>query len=441
MNKQYVLCWRDIVEHNILYEWEPVPTKGVYNGDFIDVPFTSEKEIFNWLTNRKRTQNTGKTIGQIKMNADPDKLYAIYSFEYEHDYNNPSNDLSYMYTVRLSRPNENPSKIIDVNGKVIKSPFVKIHKNIYNLKDRLRYSVPNIPGKDNPINSQINISKSTIDHSPNMRIINGVYYEGVFPLSYELGLDDEINNEVNDDINENTNINIDKNLLYDYMDYVMATHETDQTINDSNIESYDLAFLGSTDKWLDNFYNKLVSIEKYLIFLKNGGQGYFNLDGRTSDNRNILRNSSPLNAERNDLINRILNIITMNQGIHVKSENDTNKIMNLVKNPKLKDGNLFEVRYRNSLMIWHEAYSEIIRELRLVPSRDFSEFVVNFNINTFFEQYQTVERLQKIYLILAKEYGISNSNTRRNDNSRTININNNITVRNSGNIIRIKRKF
>jgi hypothetical protein len=418
----YIVCWRDNIERNILQDWEPVPIKGVFNGDVYNNDFPSEEQVFNWLGSRTRINTGIKTRKQIKMNADPDKLYGIYSYIHNGNYSDPSNDLVYHYTVRLLRPSEQKKKLLDSNNKVINAPFIKVHVNTYNLRERLVNTVPNIPGESNPVNSIINTG--SLDHSPSMRVISGEYYEGIYPISYELGLDE-------DDTTDNASYK----LYEDYMSYVNAIHELDD-IYEEGME-YDIAFLGDSDRWIDEFYNKLVLIEQYLVLIQNGGQGNFNLEGRTSNNRNILKKASPYTVHRQSLIDKIKTIIKRNTSTFIESTMDSSKLINLISDPFLYDGNLYQVRFRNSTMTWHKGYSQIIRVLRLVPSKEFCEFVVTFNINSFFEQYQTIDRLEKIYSELINIY---NEDVHIATTGNDI-INKEYTSRNMGNVIRIKRKF
>ena len=500
----YKLVSRDNVESDILDAWPPIldPNFTLYNNSIVDITFPTEAQIFTWLESVSRLRISNKqTNSQSSRNGDPNKIYAVYLLK-------PVNATQigptraadtlpvtvpvYMYSVKMIRPGDPQLIIVSDTGERIKSSFKKYNVQKYCLTDRLNPNVEN-----------------AILHSSEFRKVNQKYFEGIYPIGQELGIEqpqthsnaqpnahpntpadrDTLSadymggdtssmisgSEINPDIFEtrdikhlvrgvkqsiqqngirtydpyNTqNINhVDINPVYaDYMEFVSAINTLDvehhkfvvqhgiQAEQNNQLDQrnpnttdlidvgsdygidyreYDVVFADKSDKWLDNFITKLEKVEAYLRLLATGGKGRFNI--RYSVSKLAGAGQGQHEMRRSSLIIEINRILETNSDMTYETSEDFKKISNFVADPLLFDGDVYQVRFEDTLLIWHASYSQIIKEIRIVPSARFCKYIAQFDLSDFFKQNQSIDILNKIYENLAAMYRSDKDQYNRNN--------------------------
>ena len=450
----YKLVARDNIESTILEIWPPVLDERfiLFNNRVIDRNFPTEEQIFNWLDSRSRTKHASKmTNTQMAKNGDPNKIYAVYYC----DADDPDFLPIYMYSIKMIRPGESQYTYTGENGERIKTSFKKYNIQKYDLLERI---VP--PALEN-MNTEEDRSviEGAIVHSSDIRTVHSKYFEGVYPISQDLGVNmRELNGNIEDEYDEDEEIEAgiqlpdkpyirtivrpnakpapkplkiiqktEKEIKYeDYMKYVLAIHKLDteqrrflrdrginltndfdtrgpnDDLYEENFEdsrSFDVVFADTTDKWLDNFLTKLEKIELYLRILADGGRGAFHLRYSGSSNA-----GGQHEIRRQNMIQEIKRILRTNIDMSYETSEDFRKIDNLVSDPILFDGNVYQIRFDDTLLTWHSNYSEIIRDLRIIPSKQFCIFVIMFDFSDFFKQNQPIEYLNQIYENLMTMY-------------------------------------
>ena len=494
----YRLVSRDNVESDILESWPPVlnPSFTLYNNKIIDIIFPNEIQIFNWLGSRSRSKTAKMTNTQSPRNGDPNKLYAVYLCMEPGD---PSYDSSvppsYMYSVKMIRPGEAQPVIITKTNERIKTSFKKFNIRKVDLFDRMDLSDPSAIGGDD---SRQLTPEGEVVHSSDIRHVNFKFFEGIYPISKELGVesdgeggegnvqivgpndaavtetripntngivarrdftrdyDYDVENldrvkgsdESSQDNSSDALIDTDAQNFQegfgqqsildslnrphikkiatvrqpkpepikmitrterqqrndDFMGFVRAIHTMDSQQNRSSAGAeYDVIFSDPSDKWLDHFCDKLEQVEKYLRFLAIGGRGQFHLRYHRGLGTYIQSNDQ-YEIKRKSLIEEIHSILEANRDLTKETSDDFLRISNLVTDPLLFDGNLYQVRYDETLMTWHAQYSRIIRELRVIPSKQFCIFIIAFDLSDFFAQKQSVDVLEELHHRMSELY-------------------------------------
>ena len=455
----YKLVSRDNIESNILEVWPPVLDQSftLFNNRVIDRNFPTEEQIFNWLESRSRMKYANKmTNTQKAKNGDPNKIYAVYYC----DSDDPEFLPIYMYSIKMIRPGEPQFTYVGESGERVKTSFKKYNEQKYDLLERI---VPPAMEDDEEARSMIS---GGIVHSSNLRSVHAKFFEGIYPISEDLGVDiREINGEVDEEEKNMEDVGIplpdkpyirtiakrkskpkpsplkmvqktQKEIHYeDYMKFVVAIHNLDKEQrrflrNISSPESsednyqdgyqdnyqdnyqddrtFDVVFSDPSDKWLDHFLSKLEKIESYLRILSTGGRGQFHLRYSGSSNA-----GGQHEIKRQNMIQDIKRILRSNIDMTQETADEFRKIDNLVTDPLLFDGNVYQVRYDNTLLTWHSNYSEVMRDLRIIPSKHFSIFVTMFDFSDFFKQNQPIEHLATIYENLMSMYQIHAQEARR----------------------------
>jgi hypothetical protein len=437
----YRLVARDNIESHILEIWPPVLDQEftLFNNRVIDIMFPSEIQIFNWLDSRSRAKHANKmTNTQKPKNGDPNKIYAVYFCDAEDEIDTLP---IYLYSIKMIRPGEPQSIIMTGENERIKTSFKKYNMQKYDLLERIDPS----DGSDNR-----ELMEGSIIHSSKLREVHYKFFEGIYPISQELGVDSRSLNGSSEDTTIDSDEQLesrglstiqlpnkpyirsitkdsskpskskiktlevvqrtDKEILYeDYMQYVSAIHKLDteqgrgirNADENTDEKEYDVIFSDSSDKWLDHFVNKLDKIESYLRVLAKGGKGQFNL-------RYIGRSKAGGQHEikRQNMISDIHRILESNVDMTRETSEDFRRISNLTSDPILFDGNVYQVRYGDTLLTWHAGYSQIIKDLRVIPSKSFCYYIILFEFSDFFKQNQPIETLEQIYEKLMSVYQV-----------------------------------
>jgi hypothetical protein len=503
----YRLVSRDNIEADILEPWAPIldPVFKMFNNKIIDIAFPTETQIFSWLDSRSRTKNAKKmTNSQSAKNGDPNKIYAVYYLNNDPGYNMTP---IYIYSIKMIKSGDSQSIIITDDNQRVKTSFKKFNISKLNLLDRM--SISEDMNNDNNDNNDNNVYNDNNDdmmgrfivHSSKPRNVHHKSFEGIFPISQELGVGDV--NQIKSQSNPNEIDNIDggtymaqnielpdkpyiksiaiktnasktnapktihqlkqkteRELMYEeYMQYVSAIHDldsaqkqkralhnsalhqsdtwddraSDDEINIDNIDSveYDVIFSNPSDKWLDFFINKLEKVETYLRFLADGGKGQFNIryDGES-------KSGGQHEIRRQGLIQDIHRILEMNVDMSWENSDAFRKISNLASDPILFDGNVYQVRFDQTLLTWHASYSQIIKDLRMIPSKSFCYYIIRFDLSDFFKQNQSLDVLTQLYQNLLSIYQISGAGSAGSAGSRKVRY-----VKKNPNIRRVTRGF
>lgn len=431
-------------------------------------------QIFNWLESRSRSKAAQKmTNSQNPRNGDPNKIYSVYfCADPMDDEHNPNQPPSCLYSIKMIRPGEPQPIIMTKTNERIKTSFKKYNIQKVDLFDRMDLYDELHERSVKPV-----IPESQIIHSSDLRQVHFKFFEGIYPIDQELGVQaesddtddrDQYDMELPDDVmrdmsgeemrNESgdapddapdnrgtdnssdtsidvagTNIldildrphiqRIVHKLEYanleplenipktdrehrndDFMGFVRAMHTLDSKANRSSASAeYDVIFSNSSDKWLDHFCDKLEKVELYLRYIAKGGRGQFHLRYHRGQ-KSYIKSESQYEVKRKGYIEDIHAILGANTDLTRETAEDFRRVSNLVTDPPLFDGSTYQVRYDETLLTWHANYSEIIRELRIVPSRRFCVFIIAFDLSDFFGQNQSLDILAELHGRLSTLY-------------------------------------
>jgi hypothetical protein len=350
---KFKLVCRENIDTPHLEVWYPVldETFKKFNNDVIDIFFYSEDDVLNWLESKSRTKSFSRfTNTQEFRNGDPNKLYAVYSCNHDNPHHGTEITDSYLYCLRFKKPSEAPDTFTNERGQRIHSSFKKI----------------NIPKE---IKEHIN------SYSSNPREIKYEYYEGIYPL--------ELDND---------------NISISYMNYVMKVHNSDTNIDDDTGYMMVTANTNHTSSWLDNFIEKLELVEKYLRFYSDGGNAISNL---TKDN------------EQKEISNYILQILDDHKQDGIEAHDVHNKLKYIVIEPLLYNDEIYQIRHNKTYISWHKNYIDIIKKLKLIPSKTFADIIINFTLADFYRQIQSKFNLMKLVNNLEQLYNIKHEPNKR----------------------------
>jgi hypothetical protein len=347
----YKLASRDNIDSDKFDQWPAVldPTFVRFDNRIEPHTFLSENDIVSWLdgNNRSKMSERLTNIQQFK-NGDPNRVYSVYRCDHRDPNHDNMEDLrdEFLYNLRIKRSNDAYTTYVNEKGSRINSLFKKVDHTIefYN----------------NDIG---------IDYSADMRSINNEYFEGLYPL----------------DVDERDKIQA------RYMEFVMTVHNTDTEMNKAKDYAIVLAKGPHATKWLDKFVKKLETVETYLEFFSKGGDVLVNIE-KDDDHDSMIRYISKLlfnhrrNTQEDDIIQQ--------------------KIRNMVIDPYLSSSDIYQIRYDRTLLTWHKNYSHVIKKTGLIPSKRFSDMIMNFSLADFFKQIHSKENLEAIVKNSEDIYGI-----------------------------------
>ena len=350
----YKLASRDNLNSDILDSWPAVLDESFTKfGNKIESQcFYSEDQIFNWLEAKCTTKNKHRLTNMQKFrNGSPNKLYSVYFCPHDNPHHGAEFNDVHLYDLRSKKLHEAHSTYQTSNGDKLASSFKRMNKKI--------------------------VSKEKVEYSSSVRLIADQYYEGIYPL------------DVNQDAQDETQ----------FMDFVTKIHNSDIDENLEKDYSIVVADNSYVSKWLEIFIKKLRLVEKYLQFFAAGGRG------------DVVIESSELHDSK---IQYIMRLLSEHREGTVEDAIDHNKIINLVIDPHLYDGQVFQIRYKDTLLTWHKNYSTILEKYQMIPSEEFSELILNFSLADFFKQRQKDESLDQIIKNMEEYYGVNRSimNTR-----------------------------
>lgn len=350
---KYKLVCRENIDTQYLEIWPAVldDSFNKFDNSIIDNLFNSEDDILNWLESKSRTKSFSRyTNIQEFRNGDPNKIYSVYICNHDNpEHGTEINDI-YLYSLRFKKPSEAPDTFTNERGQRIHSSFKKI----------------NIPVE---LKEQIN------SYSSNPREIKNEYYEGIYPL--------EINNN---------------NISTTYMKYVMNIHNSDTNTDDNIGYLIVTADTNHTSSWLHNFIEKLELIEKYLRFFADGGSAILNL---SKDTENI------------EMTNYILQLLDEHKQDGIDAHDVHNKLKYIVIDPLLYNDEIYQIRYNKTYISWHKNYIDIIKEYKLIPSKIFSDIIINFTLADFYRQIQSKFNLMRLINNLEHIYNINTESNKR----------------------------
>lgn len=353
----YKLASRDNIDHERFEAWPAVLNSNFkkFNNAVEDPTFHTEDEIFNWLETRCRTKSNNRATNiQEFRNGDPNKIYSIYVCEHsDHDHprlNNTENvDMNdrFLYSLRIRRAHEAYTMFNNEKGKRIKSSFKKIDNGI----------------------DYYTLLKFNADYSSDARLIRREYLEGIYPIE----------GDSNDIIHER------------YMKFIKDVHEKDAEENKE--KEYSVVFANSVTaaKWINQFLKKLDQVEKFLDFFAKGGNNYVNIER---------------DPEHNDLLRYMFKILSDNRLATTEDDQMQMNIRNMIIDPYLSNQEIYQIRYNKTLISWHRNYIHIIKKLGIIPSKQFSQLIMNFSLMDFFKQIHPKENIESMIQNIKEIYGI-----------------------------------
>lgn len=350
----YKLASRDNINSEIFESWPAVLNKTFtrFNNHVEELTFCSEDEVLNWLESKSRTKSAARNTNiQEFRNGDPNKLYSLYCCEHANPYHDTNDDF-FMYSLRIKKPHETYMTFMNEKSSRVKSSFKKIDVQA--------------------------IVKENVEYSSDMREIKKEFFEGIYPL--EIDPTDPISCKYMDFVNNINENDTDENKGKDYSII---------TLNHSNGGS----------KWLDNFVKKLAHLEKYLEFFARGGNTFVNV---SKDEEQIV------------LHHYILKLLSENQQNTSEDNELQTKVKYLISDPILCNNEIYQIRFGTALITWHRSYRYIVEKYNLIPSMQFSQIVLNFNLSDFYKQTQSKENLRVMAKNIEEIYGIKKRNAEKN---------------------------
>lgn len=354
----YRLTSRDNIDSDKFDIWPAVLNHSFtkFNNRIESQYFNSEDELFNWLDSRCRTKMPDRKANvQEFRNGDPNKLYSVYYCTHQtNDHENGERNMydRFLYSVRRKRSREAHMTYANEKGDRIKCSFKKI---------------------DNKLD--FNNDDNGMDYSTGLRIINREYFEGIYPL--DLDVSDQLQTR--------------------YLDFVNDIHNND---NDPDKTKKEVAMVfacdGFTLRWLDKFIKKIECVEKYLEFFSKGGNIHVNIEKY---------------REHEPLVRRILKLLSDNRMNTPEDDVIQINIRNMIIDPYMCDGEIYQIRYNKTLLSWHKNYVHIIQKLKIIPSKEFANVIMNFTLADFFKQIQTNENLEVMIKNIEDIYGIRKVST------------------------------
>jgi hypothetical protein len=351
----YKLAFRDNIDSDRFESWPAVLDKSFtrFNNSISDIIFNTEDAVLNWLESKTRSKSSNRNTNiQEFRNGDPNKLYSIYMCDHADVHHGPEIHDKFIYSLRIKRGNESFSTFVNEKGIRLNSSFKKIDKK-------------------HEYDTYVSID-DIMNYSAEPRIINKSFYEGIFPL------------EQNDS----------DPLHKRYMEYAKSINSMDT--DENRAKSYPVVYMENTHgtRWLDLFVKKLEHVEKYLEFFSKGG--------------NILMN---INKDPNHdvMLRYIFQLLDDNRQNTPEDDDAQLTIRNMMIDPYLASLEIFQVRYNKSLITWHRNYIYLIRRYNIVPSKQFADMILNFNLMDFYKQNHNRDNLLAMIKNLEEIYGIDNA--------------------------------
>lgn len=349
----YKLASRDNIDSERFDSWPAVLNKTFtkFNNTVEEITFCSEDDVLNWLESKCRTKiSTRYTNVQEFRNGDPNKLYSIYLCNHDNPHHGTESCDMFVYSLRIRKTHEAYMTFVNEKGTRVKSSFKKID-------NKVDYSA----------------FTEDIEYSSAPRIINKEYYEGVYPL-------DKIETD---------------NIHMRYLEFVKSVHDLDTPENKA--KNYDVVFVDSSQsaRWLDKFLKKLEHVERFLEFFARGGNNQVNIDK---------------DLDHDDMLKFIFKLLADNRIDTAEDQELQLNIRNMIIDPYLCSAEIFQVRFNKTLMTWHRSYAYVIKKNGFVPSKIFSDMIMNFDLSDFYRQIHTRENLSAMIKNIDEIYGISAKN-------------------------------
>jgi hypothetical protein len=380
----YKLASRDNISEKI-ESWPAVLNASFtkFNNAVVPHIFRSEDDILNWLESKSRTKSSNRhTNVQEFRNGDPNKLYSIYLCNHEDPNHTPDSDNGpelqdkFMYSLRRRRAHEAYMSFNNEKGARVKSSFKKIDTKV-------EYG-PLVSDSNKFGTTSSFRSNGIIDYSSEPRLINGSYYEGIYPFEIKEN-EDAIKKRYMQYVNSVHNMDTDENKLKDYSVIY---------IDDSNRKDFERN--GQGVKLLDTFIKKLIHVENFLEFFAKGGNSQIGIEK---------------DPEHDSMISYIFQLMEENRQDTEEDNRLQQKVRNMIVDPYLCSSEIFQVRVDKTLLSWHRNYVHMIKELAFIPSKRFVDLIMNFSIVDFYKQYHSKENLMTMIRNLEEFYGVDKRNT------------------------------
>jgi hypothetical protein len=349
----YRLASRDNIDSERFESWPAVLNISFtkFNNCVEEPIFSSEDDVLNWLESRSRTKSINRhTNVQEFRNGDPNKLYSVYGCTHPNANHGCEMNDTFLYSLRHKKGNETFMTFTNEKGKRIKSSFKKIDQRMQNIEE--------------------------VEYSADIREIQGEYYEGIYPI------------EPIDIKNDGSGDQIDM-IEKRYLQFARGINEMDTLENKK--KEYSVVMIDKPIKWIDCLVERLEHVERYLEFFARGGNTSISL---------------PNDPERQDMIQHIFKMMAEYRKCTPEDTTLQLNVRNIVIDPLLCTTETFQVRHNKMLISWHRNYSYIIRKYNLIPSKQFSDMILNFSLFDFFKQLQNKENLSAMIKNLEDIYNV-----------------------------------
>ncbi|VBB18596.1 hypothetical protein YASMINEVIRUS_1059 [Yasminevirus sp. GU-2018] len=362
----YRLASRENIDSDKFDLWPAVLDRSFtkFNNRIEPFVFNTEDEILRWLDSRCKAKISERTTNvQEFRNGDPNRLYSVYRCEHNGNTNHSNSEDGlfdkFLYSLRVKKPAEAFMTYSNDKGERVKSSFKK-------LDSKIEFS---------------NVDEE-IDYSSDVRLINGEFYEGIYPID--------------EDEKDRTHLR--------YLDFVKTVHDSDPN---GEKEEFSIVFANSgyAVRWLDKFTKKLEVVQRYLEFFAKGGDAYVSIEK---------------DDEHDTMIRYIFKTLSDNRLDTPEDDLMQLNVRNMVIDPYLCNNEIYQIRYQRTLLSWHKNYVHIIKKLGLMPSKQFADTIMNFSLMDFFKQIHSRENLEAIIKNIEMVYGVQAKKVEPDGNIRVI---------------------
>lgn len=246
----------------------------------------------------------------------------------------------------------------------------KTHNNDNSMCDKFMCNLKMIIQNDKIICIQLNniipfyANHENMRFSASARNINGVINEGIIP------------------------VNNDDKITKIYNKYATNIHNMD--INKNIFNNISIIYVNNNvvKRWVELFIKKMEYVENHFISITKNSNTFIKID-----------------KSYTDIIDYIFELINKNMN---NNDGEKNKIRAMINNPIFYDNvnNIYHCRYKDTFITWHKYYKYVLQTCNIMPSRDFSDFIINFDLTYLHNQIHSKEKLIKLIHNIYKIYNI-----------------------------------
>ena len=87
--------------------------------------------------------------------------------------------------------------------------------------------------------------------------------------------------------------------------------------------------------------------------------------------------------EQKEISNYILQILDEHKQDGIEAHDVHNKLKYIVIDPLLYNDEIYQIRHNKTYISWHKNYIDIIKKLKLIPSKTFADIIINFSCGSY----------------------------------------------------------